>query len=161
MNSGYTYFDGYRTSPYGRAQAVPLLAVYRTFLGELALRLESDGVGLLNTSIFLSARAKLPPGGGPFLTLIETGGVGPLFTHNEIGSAKLRPGAQVVVRGGSYVATRLMADQAYASLDGVFNTLIGTSWYQSLTARQEPTDIGLDDFGRVRVSFNLDAVRTV
>jgi len=45
-------------------------------------------------------------------------------------------------------------------LDGLFNTILSGTYYQSVTARQEPTDIGLDDLQRPRIVFNIDAEKS-
>jgi hypothetical protein len=98
----------------------------------------------------------IPELDGPYISLIETGGSGPTRIHN-VGTANTqRPTVQVVVRAKSYLTARTKAKAAYLALDGVFNTDISGVRYHSITARQEPTDIGLDDKGRPMIVFNLD-----
>ncbi|MCR4301792.1 MAG: minor capsid protein [Sulfuricaulis sp.] len=134
------------------------------FLDEVAAKLVADGVGALGTSIFMSTKAVIPTGAGPYLTLVETGGAGPGGfrgtggrTQNVAGVATQHPGAQVACRASSYPAARAMAKAAYLSLDGIWNTTLSGTFYLSLTARQEPTDLGLDEAGRAMVVFNIDA----
>ena len=128
------------------------------FLDDLASKLIADGVGVLNTSLFLSSRTPIPTGAGPYITLMETGGLAPLRVQNRTSAAILRPSAQIVVRATSYPVARMKAQAAYTSLDGVFNTTLNGVFYLKITARQEPTDTGLDESGgRVRVTFNVDA----
>ena len=129
------------------------------FLDDLIVKLVTDGVGVLNTTLFLSSKAVIPPGDGPYITLMETGGLAPLRVQNQPSAAALRPSAQIVVRATAYPDARAKAQAAYASLDGVFNTTINGVFYTKITARQEPTDTGLDESGRVRVTFNVDAIK--
>ena len=127
------------------------------FLDELAARLVAQGVGTVGSNIFLGSRAIIPPGPGPYLSLRETGGTGPTRIHNRNGAHTQRPTAHVLVRAATYPAARKMAQDAYTALDGVFNTTLINTFYQSITARQELTDLGLDADTRVMISFNVDA----
>jgi hypothetical protein len=132
------------------------------FLDEIASRLVSAGVGVLGTTLFLSSAAKLPSGNGPYITLTETSGVANGArnrVHNEAGTHVQSPGAQVAVRAMSYVEARTKAKAAYAALDGTWNTTIAGVFYQQIVARQQPTDLGLDEAGRVVVVFNIDAIK--
>ena len=127
------------------------------FLDEIAARLAAAGVGVPGMDIFMSSSAKLPAGPGPYMTLKDTGGTGPTRIHNQAHAATQRPTAQITVRASTYTTARSMAQAAYAVLDGVFNTTLSGVMYLSITARQEPTDLGLDDMGRSVVVFNIDA----
>jgi hypothetical protein len=130
------------------------------FLDEIAARLVSQGVGTTSgtsRNIFTSSQAIIPDGNGPYLTLIETGGSGPTRVHNQTGALTQRPTAQIYVRASTYVAARAMARLAYLALDGVFNTTLSGTFYQSVTVRQDITDLQADDLGRARVVFNIDA----
>jgi len=128
------------------------------FLDEIAARLQSQGVGTLNTSIFLSSAAKIPAGTGPYLSIKETGGTRSAKTQNNTGTQK--PSAQLLARAQAYPIARAMLKAAYEALGGVnglYNTTLSGTFYVSITARQEPTDLGgLDDAGRVMVAFNID-----
>lgn len=127
------------------------------FLDEIAAWLVSKGVGTIGSNIILGSRGTIPTGDGPYISLTETGGSGPTRVHNEAGPHTQRPTAQVLVRAKNYLEARLMAKTAYDALDGVFNTRLSGVFYQKITARQEPTDIGLDQDKRVMISFNIDA----
>ena len=126
------------------------------FLDEIAARLVAQGVGTVGSNIFLGSKAVIPVGAGPYLTLTETGGSAPTRVHNEAPAHTQRPTAQIAVRAQSYLTARTMAKAAYLALDGVFNTTISSVFYQSITARQEPTDIGLDELKRPMVVFNIE-----
>lgn len=127
------------------------------FLDEIAARLVAQSVGVIGSNIFLGSKAVIPVGDGPYLSLTETGGSGPTRVHNHASANTQRPTAQIAVRAKSYVVARTMAKAAYLALDGVFNTTISGVLYHSITARQEPTDVGLDVKERVLITFNIDA----
>ena len=97
-----------------------------TFLEEIANKLETAGVGTRNTSIFVSSSAVIPPGSGPYLSITETGGTGPLRIHNSASPAQQRPGAQIVARAGDYSTARTMARAAYDALVVVVNQTLTT-----------------------------------
>lgn len=126
------------------------------FLDEIAARLVAAGIGTIGSSIFLGSKAIIPPGAGPFISLTETGGSAPTRIHNKPTPNTQRPTAQILVRATSYLVARTKSKDAYAALDGTYNTSIAGVLYHSITARQEPTDIGLDDVGRPMVVFNID-----
>lgn len=133
------------------------------FLDDIASVLVSAGVGTLGVDIFKSSSAKIPPGEGPYITLTETGGVAiggfrgeGGRVHNKTSPATVRPGAQILVRAKSYTAARSKIAAAHIALDGVWNTQINGKTYLSITARQEPTDAGVDEAGRAVVVFNID-----
>ena len=127
------------------------------FLDEIKDRLVAQGVGVFGSTIILGSKGVIPTGDGPLLSVIETGGTGPLRIHNVAAAHVQRPTAQVLVRGKNYVAARTMAKNAYLALDGIFNTSLSGTFYQKVTARGEPQDFGLDESGRVMISFNIEA----
>lgn len=128
------------------------------FLDEIAAKLVSAGVGVIGSSIFLGTRADIPPGNGPYLSLVETGGFGPTRIHNEDAASTQQPTAQIMVRARTYLTARAMSKAAYLALDGTFNTTLSGTFYLRIAARQEPTDIGLEEgTNRARVAFNIEA----
>lgn len=127
------------------------------FLDDIATHLVQHGVGTVGSDIFLGSKAVIPEGDGPYLSLIETGGSAPTRIHNKKSANTQRPTAQVAVRAKSYLVARTMAASAYVALDGVYNTALSGAFYLSITARQEPTDIGLDALKRPMIVFNIDA----
>lgn len=129
-----------------------------SLLDELGARLVAQGVGVLGTTIFSGSAAILPVGNGPYLVLVETGGSGPARTQND--TATQRPTAQISARASTMAAARTKLKAAYDALggaNGLWNISLSGTMYLSITARQEPTDIGLDGAGRAMVAFNVDA----
>lgn len=128
------------------------------FLDEIAARLVGQGVGVIGANIFMGSGAVIPIGDGPYLSLTETGGSAPTRIHNIPGASTQRPMAQVAVRAKSYSVARTMAKLAYLALDGIYNTTLSGTFYQSIVARQEPTDIGLEEgTARRMIVFNIEA----
>lgn len=125
------------------------------FLDELGARLVAQGVGVIGTNIFYGSTAIIPTGPGPYLTLNETGGIAPVRVQNKVTPTILRPTVQIIVRATTYQAARTMVQNAYNALDGVFNSTLSSIYYLSMMARQEPTDMGLDQSGRVQLVFNV------
>lgn len=130
------------------------------FLDDIAARLVSQGVGVIGSSIILGSKGAIPSGDGPYISLTETGGVAPTRVHNKKTPNTKRPTAQVVVRAKSYQVARAKSSEAYVALDGIFNTSLSGTFYQKITARQEPTDIGLDEETRPMIAFNIDAEKS-
>ena len=126
------------------------------FLDEIAQWLVDKGVGVLGQNIFKSSSAVIPSGNGPYMTISETGGTAPVRVQN--GARLLQcPTAQILVVAKVHTESRNMSRNAYSALDGVFNTVVTGCFYTKITARQEPTDMGLDSLNRARVVFNIDA----
>lgn len=120
----------------------------------------SPGVAVYGTSLFVSSRAVIPTGDGPYLALIETGGSGPRRTQNAVATpAYVQPGAQVIAFASTEPAAKTMITNAYNVLVGVSNRLVGSVWYLWIRPLQEPFDMGLDEAGRIRIGFNVIALK--
>jgi len=136
------------------------------FLDEIAAKLVTDLGLVLNGDLFLSSAAKIPSGPGPYTTLTETGGAavggfrgGGGRIQNDTGVHVQKPGAQILTRAATYAAARARAKAIFLALDGTWNKTLSGVFYQQITARQEPTDLGIDEAGRVVVVFNIDAMK--
>lgn len=131
-----------------------------SFPQEIIARLVAQSAGTYTGStrdIFLSSRAVLPDGDGPFLSVNETGGTGPARTHSN---ATQKPSAQLVARADTYSNARAKLKLAYDALggaDGLHNVTLSGTAYISITANQEPFDLGLDSKGRAMVAVNIAA----
>ena len=69
---------------------------------------------------FVGRNAKLPPGDGPYVTLIPTAGFATRETHN--GARYERPGFQIWVTATVYSAAETRANAIWRLLDGVRDT---------------------------------------
>jgi hypothetical protein len=94
------------------------------FIEELVRILEDDSVGVFNIDIFGSSKAAIPQGDGPYLSIISTGGTGPIRIQNQAAPAYFRPTALIVVRGAVNAQARAMAFAAYDALAKVVNQTV-------------------------------------
>lgn len=98
-----------------------------SFTLELVQLLVAAGVGVYGTNIFVSSKAVIPPGDGPYLNINATGGAVGLRTQNVTsGPTYERPSAQITVRAKSAAAAEAMCRAAYAALVGVRNRIVTT-----------------------------------
>jgi len=133
------------------------------FADDLLSRLVAQGVGVSGTSagiansIYVGSSSMAPTGkgkDGPYLTITETGGLAPTRIQNKSGANTRRPGAQLFVRATTYKLAKAMIEAAYSALDGIFNMTINGVTYLSITAQQEPADLGVAE-GYAEFSFNV------
>lgn len=101
---------------------------FSTVVASLAPNFELDMATILastvtlGTNLFIGEQAVIPDGDGPFVSLIVTGGVHPLETHNN--DKYPRPSFQLITRGTDYIATRNLAAACFAALDGIHDLTI-------------------------------------
>lgn len=129
-----------------------------TFLDEIAARGVAQSLGVVGTTIFISSKAVIPTGDGPYTSIIATGGAGARYAQNANTPFAQRPGAQILVRALAYSVAEALARQWYNALTLRNVTLSGT-YYQDLLPTQEPFDLGLDAQGRAQVAFNVMATK--
>src|SRR5579872_7272129 len=103
-----------------------------SFLDDMTSLLVAGSVGTVGVNILAGSAGFIPEGPGPFLAIIETGGMAPTRVQNSRTPNTQRPTAQIVVYAGkvqglqeAYTAARAMASAAYYVLDGNFNVTIG------------------------------------
>jgi hypothetical protein len=129
------------------------------FIEEIRDRLVAQGVGVYSSDIFIGAKASIPGGDGPYLSLTETGGTGSMRSHN--GTATARPTLQILARAKTMQAAKNKLKLAFDALGGdkgLHNVTLSGTFYQSVTPRQQPTDLGmLDGNGRPMIAFNIEA----
>ena len=128
------------------------------FLDEIADRIQSQGAGVLGQNMFLSTKANIPSGAGPYITIVESGGTTSRRTHNN--TATQRPAAQIVVRASAYPAARAQAVLVYNALggdNGLHNIELMGTYYQTIIPIQQISDLGQDELARARVVFNINA----
>jgi hypothetical protein len=108
--------------PYWAFNVIVTKTFSRQISEEVAKILVDASVGVVNTNIFLGLNKPIPDGDGPFLLIVETGGLFPERTHNDVTlPAWQRPATQISVRGTSVAATKEMIWEAYEALVGVRN----------------------------------------
>lgn len=126
-------------------------------IDEIAAKLVAEGVGTVGSNIIKGSKGTIPDGDGPYLSLTETGGTGAARTHNS--TAVERPTIHLLARAKSYLVARTMLKAAYDALGGakgLHNVTLSGVFYQSITPRQQITDVGLDDRARPMLSYNID-----
>lgn len=133
-----------------------------SLLNEVAARLVAQGVGAINTVLFLGAKAIIPTGDGPYITLSATGGMQAAGTQND--TATERPSVQLLARATSYPIAEAKLTDAYNALggaNGLHNLLLSGVWYVSVKARQPVTDMmQQDEQGRAMLVFNIDVEKS-
>lgn len=84
---------------------------------EIARILFDASLGALGTDTFIGPASTVPTGPGPYITIINTGGIAPMENHD---GGKYRQGSfQVVVRALSYTVARNRAMAIWNLLDGL------------------------------------------
>jgi hypothetical protein len=124
-------------------------------LDEIKARLVAQAV-LPDASILKTGRAVIPPGDGPYISLVETGGTGAARTQND--TATERPSVSITSRAKTAQAARAALKAAYDALggaNGLTNVTLSGTFYLSITATQNITDIGEDAAGRLMYVFNI------
>lgn len=134
-------------------------------MSDLIYLLENGGLGLIyGTNLFKGAKAVLPKGDGPYVSIIETPGIEAEGTHNLADvPAYVRPSAQIVTRAKLYDVAEEMADRVWLLLYPTGRTgggqFVNGTWWRSVRMVQRPFDLGLDDMGRPRLAFNINVVK--
>jgi hypothetical protein len=126
---------------------------------DVASVLVAAGIGLQTAApanLFISSRAKIPTGDGPFVSLIEYTGQSPLLTHNTLSEPSYqRPGLQLLSRAKSEVAARSMLMAAYRVVFGIRNVTINNIWYLQFVPVGDVVDLDADDVGRIRLAVSF------
>jgi hypothetical protein len=114
-------------------------------LAEIAAYLVTNGIGTIGTDIFV---AEVPDTPNLCVMLFEY--AGSPSDHTLDSTRVTNPGLQVRVRGerNQYIAGREKCESVAALLDGLCNTTIGTHFYYSIFAAQEPSFLGLAENNR-------------
>jgi hypothetical protein len=95
-----------------------------TFIEELAKVLQTALVGVYGETIFGGSLVSLPDTAGPFVTIIESSGLAPLYTHNSPSPSYQQPSAQITIRAADYAVARATARAAYDALAAVNNATV-------------------------------------
>jgi hypothetical protein len=127
-----------------------------SWLDDLATLCEEAGI--LRESVRLSSKgmASGAVAEGPFISIIETGGTTPDYTHNKKGIAYENPSAQLLCRGEHYEECCGLLRLAFDRIVEVENEFVNSTWYLYIHALQSTfIDLGADENGRARVAFNV------
>lgn len=126
----------------------------------VALRLEQEGVGAGGTTIFMGSDVNFPGNVSAFISIMQTAGKPPIGVHN---STSLRqPALQITARGDRYGDVQILVADAYSALggdEGLSDILIGDVFFLSMRPSSELFDLPPDAQGRVRIAFNVNALR--
>lgn len=128
------------------------------FLDDVVKILVDANVAVYGTNLFMTTKATIPSGDGPYLSLAETGGTGATNVQNKPVPVYERPAAQIVARAKTPSAARTMAANAYAAI-GIENRTVNGAWYAYIRQMQSIIDMGLDENNRIRYGFNILAMR--
>lgn len=113
------------------------------------------GAGIPASKILRTTSAEIPTSGGPFLHIIESGGMSPIRTQNVEGDAYQVPGAQILARGATADIARALLVVAYNALNLIKNQEINGKWYVEIRPNASFIDLSEDENGRARVAFNV------
>jgi hypothetical protein len=130
-----------------------------SFPNDIRDRLVAQAVGVFGVNIFISGKAVIPSGSGPYLTLTETGGRAPTRNQNDTHPIA-KPSMQLLSRATDAQVSRAMLQKAWDALgaeNGLHNITLTATFYISITPRQEITEIGTDTVNRMMYAFNIDA----
>ncbi len=118
---------------------------------DIALLLQSEGIGTLGTDIFLAYRPDEPD---EVISIYDTGGY-----PAELELPDLRRTVQILVRGKSYATTHSRIWQIYKLLDRPGERLILANGRKMIArAMQPPTLLDRDAVNRVLFVFNLTII---
>jgi hypothetical protein len=87
----------------------------------LQILIDND-LAVLDIDVFVGQGANIPDGDGPYMSIINTGGVYPEETHNL--TQEDRPSFQVFVRAKGYLIARDKAFSIYTVLHGIRNAQV-------------------------------------
>lgn len=125
-------------------------------LDAILAHLEAAGIGVAGVTLFAGPDVDMPSGATAILSVAETGGRGPIGTHQEPNALR-QPWFQIAARADLYQDAAALIDRAYDALSGS-QLQIADLVFLTLRAVNEPAGIGTDANGRPIVSFNLSTV---
>ena len=132
-----------------------------SWLDDVAFILEEADVAERGTDLYGTSAAKVPKlPSGAALHIADTGGTNPERTHNLVlRPAYLNTTAQITGRGATYDEAEAKAWEAWYALFAVRNRYVGSGdvqpWYMWIKPLQNPTDLGVDGVGNIKVGFNV------
>lgn len=130
-----------------------------SFLDEVASVIVDAGHGVINTTLFLSSKATIPDGDGPYIRIIGSGGAGADNVQNQNNPAYMHPSVMVIVTAKSYPIAYDRAMEIFVDLCSIVNEEINGTWYLRIRPINPPADVlGVEDkLNRAQCSFNVIA----
>lgn len=126
------------------------------FTTDIKVHLVAQGIAA--AKIIVSPTYKIPAT-GDFISLTETGGVAPYYTHNEAPAPALaQPSMQLRARSSTHAGAMALARAAYNALNVNDVTINGTK-YLWIRPAQEPHPLPPDENDRAQVVFNINSLR--
>lgn len=132
-----------------------------SFLRDVVFLLEEAELGVYGSQIFLGAKAVLPIGDGPYISIIPTVGLDDEGTHNvsATGIAYERPSATLVTRALNFDDAYDTSIRAREYLNFV-NRFVNRTWWRLCRPKGMPHELNSpDDKGRTRIVFTIDSVK--
>ncbi len=142
------------------------MAAISTFIADIRYLLENeftDARLVYGTNLFIGPKARIPDVGGPFVSIISSGGLGAAGTHNSPSApAYEQPTGQILTRAVDYDDADLLCQQLYQFMFGsVINRKVNGTFWQRLKPRGEPFDLPPDEKLRPRRAFNIESYKRV
>ncbi len=135
-----------------------------TFIPDLIFLLEGEPELALvyGVNLFKGAKARIPDGNGPFVSLIRSGGQGAEGTHNlTTVPAYERPTAQILTRAKDTETAEGMALKLHAFMYPIRDVFINGCWWRELNVLSEVFELPPDEQQRARQAFNIRGVKRV
>lgn len=125
-----------------------------SFLTEIADKLASLGLGVVNTTIHLG---KMPESPDVCCAVYETGGMSPDFGFGSAAIKYESPAVQVVFRGAKYdyLGPYNSCYTAYTGLAQVQAQLLGATFYHWIHPKQAPFKLREDPTSRMYIACNF------
>lgn len=128
-----------------------------TLLDDVGTYLQTNGVGTIGTTLFLSYMPEAPD---LCVAVYEFVGLQPMQTMSGAADVKNeRPRLQIAARGApqDYVAARAKVQTCYGLLCNLVDSVLGTTRYISFVPIDSPAPIGRDDSQRPTIVCNFQA----
>lgn len=113
-------------------------------------------LGVDSQNIFGGTDVDIPGGGGPYLSVLETGGPPPVSTHNA--GVLQTPSFQFTARGDLYPAVAALIDIVYRGFGGtqsLSNVDLSGVFFLWIRPTASPMSLPLDANMRVRLAVNI------
>jgi Bacteriophage minor capsid protein len=137
-----------------------------SFLDDLGLYLQTQGLGTLGTDLFLGGLPVDVPSAvqqDDVTALVETPGFPAQYVHDVAGISWEQPVVQILVRGAAhdYVSARTQAQAVFVALGQIQNQALSGTYYFWVLPLQSPFKLRDDDFGRPILSVQFRCAKAL